>query len=394
MKIIIYRWNSYNQQDIEDIFTELGYEVTILSKQPSSVEKDDDYTEMVFDRLNQTHYDFLFSVNYFPVLAKACKDSDTPYLCWNCDSPLIAMYHESIFYDTNYIFTFDKSNCEEFQSLGVKHIFHMPLAPNLTHFNRLFGNNNPTKKYDVSFVGSLYDKNSFDDIAPLLPDYLCGYLDGAIYAQIQVSGGNLLEKLLTPDICNSLEDITNYHKSSQSFADIKTLFSTTVLGFKAASLQRHLFLSSLSKYLRTFYKDKYSVNLFTDNKTDELPFVQKHGKVDYRTQMPFIFRESKINLNMTIPNIKTGIPLRVWDILGCGGFLMTDYRIELTDYFVPGKDIVIYEDTEELQAKAAFYLEHDSLRHNITKNAYDKICKFHSCRQRMTDILQIWKTNY
>ena len=38
-----------------------------------------------------------------------------------------------------------------------------------------------------------------------------------------------------------------------------------------------------------------------------------------------MFANSKVNLNITLRNIKTGIPLRALDIMGAGGFLLTNY---------------------------------------------------------------------
>lgn len=385
MKILIYHWNSYNQKSVENTIAAFGHSITLYTQKPGSIEKDTEYTQKLIDRLRCHRYDLLFSINYFPVLAQACHEALIPYVCWNCDSPLLAMYNNSVFYETNFIFTFDYSNYEEFKNLGVGHIYHLPLASG-TDID--FCASAPSFKYDISFIGSLYEKNSFDDIAPGLPDYLCGYFDGALYAQLQVSGGNILEKLLTTDICMLLEEMTDYHQSPDSFADIRTLFSTTVLGFKSASMQRILYLNRLSVYLNRnkFNNRRCFLHLFTDSITDTLPFVKCHESADYHTQAPFIFHQSRINLNMTIPNIKTGIPLRVWDILNCGGFLMTDYRIELLDYFEPGKDIVIFEDSDELTDKAGFYLSHDSIRNKIAQNAYNKVSALHTCRDRLKNI--------
>ena len=137
----------------------------------------------------------------------------------------------------------------------------------------------------------------------------------------------------------------------------------------------------------------HEVHLFTDDDATLFPFIKKHERVDYFTEMPFVFGNSRINLNITIPNIKTGLSLRVWDILNCHGFLMTDYRAELTEYFVPNKDIVIYEDCDELSAKAEFYLKNDSLRQKISQNAYDKVRKYHTCEHRLKKILEIVDKN-
>lgn len=387
MKVLVYHWNSYNQKAVEDALSECGCSITLLTPHTGNIEEDDGFTSIVAEKLKQCGYDILFSVNFFPVLAHACHMSDTPYVCWNCDSPLLAMYNNSVLYETNFIFTFDRSNYEEFKNLGAKHIYHLPLASG--GFKNVLKPGAPFK-YDVSFIGSLYEKNSFDNISEKLPDYLCGYFDGALYAQLQVSGGNIIEKLLTPGICRQLEEITDYRQAGGSFADIRTLFSTTVLGFKAASMQRNMYLNSLSVYLNKnrFSSRKCYLHLFTGSSTDRLMFVKCHGKADYYTQMPLIFNQSRINLNMTIPNIQTGIPLRVWDILSCGGFLLTDFRIELMDYFTPGKDIDIFEDIEELHDKTGFYLSHDSIRNKIANNAYNKVSKEHTCQKRIMSILE------
>lgn len=60
---------------------------------------------------------------------------------------------------------------------------------------------------------------------------------------------------------------------------------------------------------------------------------------------------SKINLNFTIPNIKSGIPLRVWDVLGAGGFLLTNYQAEIPYYFKEGEDLVCFDGIDDLCEK-------------------------------------------
>ena len=66
------------------------------------------------------------------------------------------------------------------------------------------------------------------------------------------------------------------------------------------------------------------------NPTPELPNVINMGSVDYYDMMPYVFKCSDINLNITLRSIKTGIPLRAMDIMGAGGFLMSNYQVDLT----------------------------------------------------------------
>lgn len=89
------------------------------------------------------------------------------------------------------------------------------------------------------------------------------------------------------------------------------------------------------------------------------------GKADYYTAEPLVFADSSINLNITLQSIQTGIPLRVFDIMGCGGFLLSNYQEDYLEYFEPDKDFVIYNDYGDLEEKAAFYLKHEKLRKQI-----------------------------
>lgn len=415
MKLLLYRWNAWNQKDIEESLLHLEHVLSFITARPASLEEDVTFVEAVVAQIQKEQPVLLFSINFFPVLAEAAHQANIPYVCWNCDGSLLAMYHVSVFYDTNLIFTFDKACVSRFQQLGVSHIWHLPLGVNARRLKRLFssgysvpniGQQNisssnssgqytlckdlpctPHCHYDISFVGSLYTKNSFDDIASRLPSYLAGYLDGALAAQQAVSGGNLLELLLTPRICRQLEEITDYHRSERSFADIRQLFSSTVLGFKAANLTRCHLLNQLSRAGR-LWTPSAKVHLFTNDVTEDLPFVQLHPPVDYFTEMPFIFHHSDINLNSTVPTIQTGIPLRVWDILACGGFLLTDYQEELGDYFQTETHLSIYEDTDELSDKAHFYLQHPDIRQNIANKSQKLVCKEHTWDIRLTEMFQ------
>ena len=113
------------------------------------------------------------------------------------------------------------------------------------------------------------------------------------------------------------------------------------------------------------------------------------GSVDYWSEMPKVFRESKINLNFTIPNIKSGIPLRVWDVLGSKGFLLTNYQAEIPYYFEEGKDLVCFDGIEDLREKVAYYLEHEEERLQIAENGYRKVKEYHTYVHRVSEMFRI-----
>lgn len=393
MKILIYRWNAWNQADIEEAFALLKHECIPVCQKPEHIEEDPPFVDALAEQIKKERPDLLFSVNFFPVLADACHITGLPYVCWNCDGSLLAMYHESIFYNTNYIFTFDKGSVSLFRRMGVSQIWHMPLGVGERRIRSYFKENKKrmdgtSQTHDISFVGSLYTKNAFDEIAGRLPDYLAGYLDGVLAAQQLISGGSLLTAMLTPDICEQLEEITDYQRSSRSFAGIRELFSTTVLGFCAARQKRTELLQSLARAADE-WKPRADVHLYTSDHGVSLPLVQIHPPADYVLEAPQIFHDSAVNIHSTVPTIYTGIPLRIWDVLGCGGFLLTDYREELADFFDIDRHLACYEDTEELVARAEFYHRHRDQARKMAAEAQELVLREHTLTNRLTQLLKI-----
>ena len=110
-------------------------------------------------------------------------------------------------------------------------------------------------------------------------------------------------------------------------------FSSTFLGFKLANIERVQILNKLAKHFPT--------DLYTDDPDKELIGVNLKGAVNYMTDMPKVFNCSRININPVMRNIRTGIPLRAWDIVGAGGFLMTSFQLEYMDFFENGKIMCI-----------------------------------------------------
>ena len=228
---------------------------------------------------------------------------------------------------------------------------------------------------------SVYERNTYDKLSYRLPDYLKGYFDAVMQAQMSISGGNIIEDMLTTDILEQLQEYFKLEKSQESFSDLGLIFSTTVLGFKVAALQRKRALLALAA--------RYPVAVYSNSNVQELLGVTYRGGVDYWGEMPKVFRASKINLNFTIPNIKSGLPLRVWDILGSGGFLMTNYQAELPLYLEEGKDYVCFESEQELVEKCGYYLALEEERREIAENGYRKVKSAHTYVQRMEEMFRV-----
>ncbi|MDE6128262.1 MAG: glycosyltransferase, partial [Lachnospiraceae bacterium] len=101
-----------------------------------------------------------------------------------------------------------------------------------------------------------------------------------------------------------------------------------------------------------------------------------------------VFRLSKINLCPTARGIRSGLPLRMLDIIGSGGFLLCNAQPELVDYFRPDIDIVCYSSIEDAVEKARYYLSHEDERLRIQQNSYAIIEEKFSYPERIATMFQ------
>jgi len=379
MKILVYRWRAYNYKDFIHALKEQGHDVYTFSYDIRDFDDDPKFLSLLKDLLDGRDYNFVMSINYFTMLAEGCHRKGIPYVCWNCDSMLISMYNQSVFYPGNFIFTFDCHDVAVFRAMGVKHIYYLPLAADAERMQREI--HAGTEEREIAFIGDLYERNQYDAVYPKLPEYLKGYLDASLWAQLQVCGGNLLMEMLTDDIMIMIQDYFRLEKAPESFADLGLIFTATVLGFKAANIERISCLNTLSLY--------HLVDLFSTSGTQELPRVCHHGRADYWTETPDIFHASKINLNFTIPNIIDGTPLRIMDILASGGFCLTTGREDLLRLFKNGRELVVFEGKEDLLRKVDYYLEHDTERIRIAQAGQEAVMKKHSYKVRLKEMFQV-----
>ena len=76
MKILIYKWNVFNQKDIQSAMRNLGHEADIFEEQESS--KKIYYSQELIDVFLE--YDLIFTVNYFPRVSDICEKIGKKYV--------------------------------------------------------------------------------------------------------------------------------------------------------------------------------------------------------------------------------------------------------------------------------------------------------------------------
>lgn len=385
MKILYIDYQMYGKDDIVKVFQSLGHEVDITDL-PLQMEDEEDLSACLYALLTQNVYDMAFTSNYYPLVSNVCQRAHVKYVSWTYDSPLIALYHPSVKNSYSYAFTFDSDECRNLREKGVRHIYYMPLAVDSERLSDIVITEQDRRIFsaDVSLVASLYNEkhNLYDRMEPKLTDYTRGYLEAVMQAQKNLFGAFVLEAVLeNRRVYSDMQQAMPYRLVEGSLASVEYVYANYFLARKVASLQRTEFIREIS--------ERFDMKVYTPGDLSAIRTAKHMGTVDYLTDMNKVFRLSKINLNITLPSIHAGAPLRVMDILGNGGFLLTNYQSDICELFEPDKEFVCYTSLEDALYKIEYYLSHEEERTRIAQNAKRKMEKCFTFRSALKQMMEI-----
>lgn len=386
MNILYLDWPCFGGLDMLFLFDQRKYRVTkffhedyLKRESPAFLEAAD----QVFEAQKED-FDFCFSYNYYPLMARACQKHNLKYVSFVYDSPQVKLYSYTVTYPTNYIFVFDSELVSHFRSGGIETFYYMPLPVNGSIIDHLM-----TKPYDkqrlsadVSFVGALYnEEHNFLDRYPGISDYTKGYLEAVMNAQSKVYGYSFMEECLTKPIIDDLQSQVHYSPEPDGVETLPYVYNDYFLCRKLTSTERVQLLTAVA--------EKFPLKIFTLNDKAVIPNAKNMGIADYYDEMPYVFHDSRINLNISLRSIKSGIPLRCMDILANRGFLLSNYQSDFLRHFTPDEDFVYFENQEDLLKKIDFYLSHDKERRAIAESGHDKVLKHHNFAVIFDEILNV-----
>lgn len=386
MKVLMLTWKSFGNEDMIDALKEKGHQVIEQPFSDKGEKSDEQLEQELTAHIRKNSPDFLFSFNYFPVASLACKKLGIPYVAWVYDSPYVRLYHYSINYPTNHVFVFDRQQYLEFHNAGIQTVHYLPMAANTKRLSAMadFATFRKTEWYNrhpVAFIGSLYtEKHQFyQRMEGKISPYTKGYLEGLMAAQLQIYGYNFIQESLHGDVLADMQKALPLTPGADSVESVEYLFAQYVVNRQITALERRNLLTAVSGL--------YGLDLYTPDQSITLPNCTNHGSVDYYDFAPYVFKKAKVNLNISLRSILSGIPLRAFDIMGAGGFLLTNYQEDFMNFFVPGEDFAFYESKADLLDKIGYYQNHEAERAQIAENGLRKISADHTYVRRVEEIL-------
>ena len=326
----------------------------------------------------------VISTIFFQIVAAYTHELGIKYAVYGMDSPHYAAWvPEYPRLDNVYLFHFDSREVERFRKCGYTNVTYLPLAAGVTWADTIHTSCVDRKKFGsaVSFVGGLYGDNPFDTCAGRLPQPVQKHIwnqlensaflwDGKERLQEGVSKELLhICQTVTPELCNP-----GFTMGDDYY------FRQWTLARKLSNIELTLLFEQVA--------GQYDFRLYTREKEVVPENIHRYPPVNAMTEQLKVFQSSGVNLNVTLRSIESGVPLRVFDILSVGGFVLTDYRKDAEELFREDEEIVMFRTPEEMIDKLAFYTTHETERKRIARNGHRRVRAEYSYERMLEEILQ------
>lgn len=375
----------YTVKRIMMAFSELGHRVAVKNYfTPDDKYRDEKLEKMIAKDIDLEAPDFVFTVNYSPILSKVCHEKNVVYASWTYDTPMDLPGTDTMDNPNNYIFIFDHGEYVKYKNMGLDTVYYLPLASDFyrffdSEFEKNAFENSPKYLYDVSFIGNLY-KSTYPYLKDRLGQYNIGFTEGIMTAQREIYGCYF--------VLDMLKDKTREVQSINNETGLQLM--PEQLSYSLAAYMTYLDRLSLLALISKRFKTALVTENITKEELNMMPELLVLSKMDYYSEMPLLFFNSRININPPFRAVWSAIPQRALDIMSSGGFLLSGYTAELAYYFENEKELVLYDSIEDAVSKADFYLKHDELRERIKKAGYEKVKSEFRYEDRivsMTDII-------
>ncbi|MDE5933543.1 MAG: glycosyltransferase [Lachnospiraceae bacterium] len=335
--------------------------------------------------LENSRLDFVISNVFVFGIAQATFELGIKYAVYGMDSPMYETYLP-VFprYDNCYLFYFDKKEWQMAKQQGYTNVYYLPLAADVSWAGNLVITEEEIKKCscDMSFVGGLYSDNLYDQYIGRFPGEVQQiFTEMMEKSAFQWDGQDRLGAFMTPELAAFVQSrcpelYTRPYELSNEYYLKECLFAR-----KLTHIERTLLMELLA--------ERYDLHLYTRNDEIVPEGIRRFPQISQMVGGFKVFYSSKINLNITMRSIESGIPARIFDIMSVGGFVLSNYQEEIPELFEEGKEIVTFRTPEELIEKADYYLKHEKERMEIGINGYKKVKKCYTYEHQLNKIISI-----
>jgi len=149
-----------------------------------------------------------------------------------------------------------------------------------------------------------------------------------------------------------------------------------------ASQKRVAYVSALSDF---------GIHVWGDERWREVsaaaPGVQYRGLAEQGHELTCVYSGADVHVDVNRIYQPEAIPMRVINVMACGGFLIAEHSESIQELFEVGKEIETYRTIDELETKVAHFLEHPGEAQEIARRGLEAVRERHTMRQRAARLL-------
>lgn len=304
-------------------------------------------------------------------IAAILHDLSLPVIVWYLDDFrfLIGEGHRLI-QPTTLVFTVERSHIPLLQAAGFPHVHYLPSASGLDPTASYPPLNGVDLSRATTLLGHTFEYAKQKLAHPTFPDLLADL----IRTGLTIAPGQ--------DLVSTILERQGHHFQHQDEAYRYAAFVT------ADATQRYR--TALLRKLRA-----EALHIFGDSHWHTLGVPATiHRRIDSQREAPAIYRHSLINLNLSSPQLISAVNLRVYDVPAAAGFLLTDWRDDLSLLFDIDHEVVTFRSVEEANDLIAYYERNPRARDPIIAAANARVRKEHLLTHRMDRLLAIARQTF
>jgi len=317
-----------------------------------------------------------WGMDWHGVTAAFLQKNGILHINWCVDDPFFIETMHGVplpCYPNRIDFVSDRGYVQPMKMRGVQAHF-LPLATDPSIFYPL----HPRPEYlrDVCFIGSSYVKEVEDYIGQYMPfiEERIGFVHELIHA----------------------------YKADMNFDIGARIYERLGRDALPEGLTRERAILMLKYFIGYSYRKQVVTGLasrFPDFKvfgdaewTVFLPREKVAMAVGYYINLNETYQQTRVNIDINRAVIRDGFTQRVFDCGASGSFVITSAKPIMREYFEcegPDREVVLFDNEEDLMQKAEYYRTRDAERTAITRRAREKVSAHHTYDHRIHEMFAI-----
>ncbi|MCB9555034.1 MAG: glycosyltransferase [Deltaproteobacteria bacterium] len=327
----------------------------------------------------QIDAELLCAINFHHGLPELAERAGCKLVCWEIDPAIDHPAPCKASASSCHVFTYREANIALFKRAGIEHVHYLPLAANPRRRRPVSPSAN--RGAPLCFVGaSMVNTAQAHQLEFVAAATRAGLSQDAAHALMQrvleehrrLDGYQLVE--LMRQHCAPLID-----RFAQGREDVDPVM---LLGETLAAEHRLNLIAHLGRYQIDVWGDEGWSSVA------HVPGVRYRGHARHGEQLTQIYSDALINIDIGRIYQRDIVTMRVFDVLACAGFLLTEHSEALDALFEVGVELESFRSEDELHRKIDYYLARPDERARIAQAGRQAIVDRHAFDHRLETILK------